>query len=94
MVGTPNDLKRLPEVTPPGTRRLEIAGPDIAGLLKSLHARLTVREATIFGESIHALADAGDRFDDLRAAGVSVRETTANLEDVFVTLSKAAAKET
>ncbi|HEY0372523.1 MAG TPA: ABC transporter ATP-binding protein [Thermoanaerobaculia bacterium] len=94
VVGTPNDLKRLPEVTPPGTRRLEIAGPDIAGLLKSLHARPTVREATIFGESIHALADAGDRFDDLRAAGVSVRETTANLEDVFVTLSKAAAKET
>jgi ABC-2 type transport system ATP-binding protein len=94
VVGTPNDLKKLPEVTPPGTRRLQIAGPDIAGLLKTLHARPTVREATIFGESIHALADASDGFDDFRARGVAVRETTANLEDVFVTLSKAAAKET
>ena len=91
-VGTPNDLKRLPEVTPPGTRRVEIVGPDVAGLLKALHARPAVREATIFGESIHALADATDTFDDLKARGASVRDTGANLEDVFVTLSKAAAK--
>jgi ABC-2 type transport system ATP-binding protein len=90
-VGTPNDLKRLPEVTPPGTRRVEIVGPDVAGLLKLLHARPTVREATIFGEAIHALADADDAFADLTAQGVSVRATGANLEDVFVTLSKAAA---
>jgi ABC-2 type transport system ATP-binding protein len=90
-VCTPNDLKRLPEVTPPGTRRVEIVGPDVAGLLKLLHARPTVREATIFGESVHALADADDAFADLTAQGVSVRATGANLEDVFVTLSKAAA---
>jgi drug efflux transport system ATP-binding protein len=90
-VGTPNDLKRLPEVTPPGTRRVEIVGPDVAGLLKLLHARPTVREATIFGESVHALADVDDAFADLTAQGVSVRATGANLEDVFVTLSKAAA---
>ena len=91
-VGTPNDLKRLPEVTPPGTRRVEIVGPDVAGLLKLLHARPTVREATIFGESVHALADADDVFADLTAQGLSVRATGANLEDVFVTLSRAAAK--
>jgi ABC-2 type transport system ATP-binding protein len=91
VVGTPSDLKQSPEVTPAGTRRVEIVGPDIAGLLRLLHARSTVREATIFGESIHALADAGETFADLRAQGVSVRETGANLEDVFVTLSKAAA---
>lgn len=89
VVGTPNDLKRLPTVTPAGTRRLEIVGPDVAGLLGRLRARPTVREATIFGEAIHALADAGDTFADLAAEGVSVRETGANLEDVFVTLSRA-----
>src|SRR5688500_10467128 len=51
VVGTPNDLKRLPEVTPAGTRRVEIVGPDVAGMLDHLRARSTVREATIFGES-------------------------------------------
>ena len=89
-VGTPDELKRRSEVTPPGTRRLEIVGPDVAGLLRLLRARGTVREATIFGQSIHALAAAGDDFADLAARGVTVRETGANLEDVFVTLSKAA----
>src|SRR5205814_2018426 len=92
VVGTPGDLKRLPQVTPPGTRRVEIVGPDVAELLGQLRTRPGVREATIFGEAIHALADASDRFEDLRARGVSVRETGANLEDVFVTLTKAAAK--
>jgi ABC-2 type transport system ATP-binding protein len=91
VVGTPGELKQLPQVTPPGTRRLEIVGADIAGLLNLLHTRPTVREATIFGESIRALADANDAFEDLKARGVSVRQTAANLEDVFVTLSKAAA---
>ena len=91
VVGTPSDLKRLPQVTPPGTRRVELVGADIAELLRDLHARPTVREATIFGESVHALADASETFADLREQGVSVRETGANLEDVFVTLSRAAA---
>src|SRR5689334_10717200 len=40
-VGTPNDLKRLPAVTPAGTRRVELVSPDVAGLLKALHARPT-----------------------------------------------------
>jgi ABC-2 type transport system ATP-binding protein len=90
VVGTPNDLKQLPEVTPAGTRRVEVVGPDVAGLLERLHARPSVREATIFGQAIHALADAGDEFADLKREGVEVRPTGANLEDVFVTLSRAA----
>src|SRR4051812_17123144 len=57
-VGTPAELKALPEVTPPGTRRLEFVGPDIAGLLARLKGEPWVREATIFGESIHTLVDA------------------------------------
>src|SRR5438876_3022849 len=35
-VGTPQELKQLPGVTPPGTRWLEIHGGDSAGLLESL----------------------------------------------------------
>src|SRR4051794_30278967 len=39
VVGTPGELRNLPAVTPPGTRRLEIVGPDIAGLLARLRRR-------------------------------------------------------
>src|SRR5436305_69760 len=35
-VGTPAELKRLPAVTPPGTRRLEITDGDAATLLEKL----------------------------------------------------------
>src|SRR5262245_22047499 len=48
VVGTPADLKQLPEVTPPGFRRVEIAAPDVAELLATLRHRPTVREPTIF----------------------------------------------
>jgi ABC-2 type transport system ATP-binding protein len=90
VVGTPGELKLLPKVTPPGTRRVEIVGPDVAGLLADLKQRSTVREATIFGEAIHALADVSETFPDLKDRGVLIRDTNANLEDVFVTLSRAA----
>jgi hypothetical protein len=88
-VGTPNELKRLPAVTPAGTRRVELTGADPAALLDRVRARPTVCEATIFGEAVHALASETDEFHDLTTAGVHVRETRPNLEDVFVTLSRA-----
>src|SRR5687768_8103261 len=47
VVGTPSELKRLPDVNPPGSRRVEITAPDIAELLATLKHRPTVREATI-----------------------------------------------
>jgi ABC-2 type transport system ATP-binding protein len=89
-VGTPQELKELPAVTPPGTRRLEIVGPDIAALLARLRRQPGVREATIFGQSIHALVDADYAPNGLQQGGVTVRPAAANLEDVFVTLSRAA----
>src|SRR5207249_6439762 len=56
-IGTPNELKQMPGVTPPGTRWLEIVGPDMAALLARLHGQPGVHQATIFGQSIHALVD-------------------------------------
>ena len=90
VVGTPTELKNLPEVTPAGTRRLEIIGPDAAGLMARLRKRPGVREATIFGQSIHALVDDGYNEAELRQEGVMVRPADANLEDVFVTLARRA----
>jgi ABC-type multidrug transport system ATPase subunit len=89
-VGSPQELKRLPEVTPPGTRWLEIVGPEPAGLLNALLSRPGIRQATIFGQSIHALADAGLTASDLGLSGSEVGETEPSLEDVFVALSRSA----
>jgi ABC-2 type transport system ATP-binding protein len=88
-VGTPSELKRLPGVTPPGTRRLEIIGPDPAGLLDRLRGRSGVRQATIFGQAVYALVDADRSNTELGLENVEVRPAEPNLEDVFVTLSKA-----
>ena len=70
VVGTPAELKKLPEVTPPGWRRVEIVAPDTAELLATLRHRPTVREATIFGQSIHALVDERDQLADLAGPDV------------------------
>jgi ABC-2 type transport system ATP-binding protein len=90
-VGTPQELKALPAVTPAGTRRLEIVGRNTTGLLAWLQNRPAVREATIFGESIHALVEDAFAIQDLERQGASVRTADASLEDVFVTLSRAQA---
>lgn len=91
-VGTPRELKNLPGVTPPGTRRLEIIGPDMASLLDQLRDRPGVRQATIFGQAVLALVDADRSLADLGLENLDVRTAEPNLEDVFVTLSRAQAK--
>ncbi len=89
-LGTPAELKRLPAVTPSGTRRLEIiANDDTAGILERLRHLPVVRDATIFGQTIHALVDEKATPEDLGLPPDRVRPTEPSLEDVFVTLSKA-----
>jgi ABC-2 type transport system ATP-binding protein len=88
-LGTPRELKQLPLVTPPGTKRLEIIGPDIAALLNKLRDRTGVFQATIFGEAIHALVAEDRTAGDLGLEDVTVRPAGPSLEDVFVTLSRA-----
>jgi ABC-2 type transport system ATP-binding protein len=87
-VGTPRELKALPEVHPAGYRRVEIMTPDTAELLVTLKRRPTVKEATIFGQSIHALVEEADTLADVVRGDVSVRPAEANLEDVFVTIAR------
>jgi ABC-2 type transport system ATP-binding protein len=88
-LGAPAELKRMPGVTPPGTRWLEIVGTDMAALLARLHEQPGVRQATIFGQSIHALVDEDRPLETFGLNGALVKPTEASLEDVFVTLSRA-----
>src|SRR5262249_17337321 len=95
-LGTPHELTHLPVVTPQGTHRLEIDSPraggaDIAAMLEKLRVRPGVLQATIFGQAIHALTQEDCNLEDLAQAGYRVRPTEPSLEDVFVTLSRAAA---
>src|SRR5262245_54484272 len=87
--GTPQELKDNPEVTPPGTRRLEIqlgrgrtavehdraagGGSDVAELLERLKKREGVRQATIFGHSVHALVESGSDLGEIGREGLQVR---------------------
>jgi ABC-2 type transport system ATP-binding protein len=87
-VGTPQELKRLPGVTPPGTRWLEIVGADSAALLERLRDRPGILQATIFGQSVHALANSDYSPADLGLGDSQVHPTEPSLEDVFVTLSR------
>jgi ABC-2 type transport system ATP-binding protein len=88
-VGTPRELKSLPGVNPPGTRRLEIISPDSAGVLERLRKRPGVRQATIFGQTVNVLVDEALSPSDLGLHGVEVHPGEATLEDVFVMLSRA-----
>jgi ABC-2 type transport system ATP-binding protein len=92
--GTPNSLRELPDVQPPGTLRIEITTTEVTRALRFTRQLPGIRSATIFGQSIHALIE--DHFDlhDLREQllknGISVAEIrplAPSLEDVFVELT-------
>ncbi len=55
--GQPDDLKQLPEVTPPGTRRLDVTCDHVTQALQAMRAVEGVRSATVFGQSMHLLVD-------------------------------------
>jgi ABC-type multidrug transport system ATPase subunit len=92
--GPPVVLKKIPDVQPPGTKRVEISTPEVTRALKVARKIPGIRSATIFGESIHALVE--DHYDlpDLRVQLLKnditvndIRPLTPSLEDVFVELT-------
>ncbi|HUQ70006.1 MAG TPA: ABC transporter ATP-binding protein [Planctomycetaceae bacterium] len=87
--GMPSELKKLPGVTPPGTRRLEIRDTEPAVLCERLRKTPGVQQATIFGRSVFALVDDHLSEAELGLTGLDVHPTVATLEDVFVSLSRA-----
>ncbi len=86
-LGTVEELKRLPAANPPGTARYEITCPNITEMLTMVRALPYVREATVFGQSIHALAETASAAALAAATCVSPRLIEPSLEDVFVTLT-------
>jgi len=93
--GTPDALRELPDVQPPGTYRVEITSPQVTVALRHARTIPGIRSATIFGQSIHALIDDNLDLEQLRAQleghGIvvaEIRPLAPSLEDVFVELTK------
>ncbi len=93
--GRPDELKRLPAVTPAGTRRLELEIESPTEALSRLRRIDGIVDATLFGQAIHVLVE-----DSLSEAGLldalhvspaeaQLRSIAPTLEDVFVTLTRA-----
>ena len=92
--GTPDKLRELPDVQPPGTYRVEITTPEVTRALRVARTVPGIRSATIFGQSVHALINDDLDFDHLREQlhkqGIvvgEIRPLAPSLEDVFVELT-------
>lgn len=87
-IGTVSELQRLPGANPEGTTRVEIQTPAASETLERMRQLPYVREATIFGRSIHALVETSS-LEALRRElpNGSVESVVPSLEDVFVTLT-------
>ena len=93
--GEPDDLKQLPDVTPVGSKWVEVICPNTTVALGELKRAECVLSATIFGQSIHLLMRAGEPLDQIQKTlakiGITDAEVTParpSLEDVFVSLTK------
>lgn len=97
--GTPNELKALPDIVPEHTTRLEVRCPRLAQAMHALDNLSYIRDATIFADSLHVLADEnseGRIASELEAQGFGepvVNAIPPTLEDVFVTLTRKHARE-
>lgn len=94
--GTPGELKALPEVTPPGDRWLELHCPSPTQMLGPMMGLDSVRDATIFGETLHLrvssefdVQTARELLESHDQPEASFRDVAPGLEDVFVTLTRA-----
>ena len=87
-------MKSSPEVSPAGTRRYAVTCANPAAALAEATRLTGVRDATLYGDRLHVLADEElepERLLILIAPGDSsatFQEVGPSLEDVFVLLSR------
>ena len=93
--GVPDELKTMPIVNPPGTKRLDITCEHVTVGLQTMRKLPGVRTATVFGQSMHLLVDQSMSEQtiqaELKRAGIpqaDIRPIGPSLEDVFVALTK------
>jgi ABC-type multidrug transport system ATPase subunit len=98
--GEPDELKKMPEVSPAGTRRLDVTCDHVTVALRAMREVKGVLNATVFGQSMHLLVDGSVRRQEidekLRSVGIAspeIHEIGPSLEDVFVTLTAKHANE-
>lgn len=98
--GEPDDLKQLPVVNPPGTKRIDVTCDHVTTGLQTVRRLPGVRTATVFGQSMHLLVDENVSEEFLRAEltkvsipNVDIRTIAPSLEDVFVALTSNNGKE-
>ena len=94
--GEPDDLKARPEVNPPDTKRIDVTCDHVTIALPALRKLDGVRDATVFGQSMHLLVDAPmpeqlirDTLAGVGIHEIDIRPIAPSLEDVFVALTAA-----
>ncbi|MGZ5006143.1 MAG: ABC transporter ATP-binding protein, partial [Chthoniobacterales bacterium] len=98
--GEPDQLKHMPEVSPPGTRRLDVTCEHVTTALQTVRQMKGIESATVFGQSMHLLVReeiTPEHIEEkLREVGISnpeIHEIGPSLEDVFVALTNKEAQE-
>lgn len=93
--GGPDELKQLREVVGKGVRRLELTCKPLVKSFNIIKAIPYVKDATIFGQSLHIMVEENIPNDQIKEDLASrsillleLREISPSLEDVFVTLTK------
>jgi ABC-type multidrug transport system ATPase subunit len=95
VLGTPNELKALPEVSPEGTRRASVASLRPALALAALKKQPFALDATLVESEVHLLMPTETEDEAVMKAlrdsgleGIAIRQIEPSLEDVFVTLTR------
>ncbi|HEV3088158.1 MAG TPA: ABC transporter ATP-binding protein [Candidatus Elarobacter sp.] len=92
-IGSRDELKQQPGVTPEGTVRYAIGGRDGIELLGVAREQPYVRDATIFGDQLHVVVTNTVTPEKLAAdfgvAANNIEQIEPTLEDVFVALTRA-----